>query len=377
MEFDEPTALYIHVPFCTTKCGYCAFYSEPIDKYDAKDVVSGLISEIKQYELGREIQTVYIGGGSPSCLPPDQLMRLIDEIITACSEPAEFTVEVNPSQVTEDMLQMLQSAAVNRLSIGAQSFNDRELQFLGRDHTAGDAKKIVTMAKQAGFYNISIDLIFAIPGSTIYSWTENLQAAIDLGVQHISAYSLTYEKGTLLHKLLHLEEIEPVDDVTDRDMYELAIERLTREGFRHYEISNFAKNEFESRHNLTYWANKSYIGIGPSASSYLQGERTSNIANIRKYIASITEKLSVVAQSESPNEIETACQTAILNLRRINGIDLAQFEEQTGFDAMQIFAEQIEKYKRVGLLATKAGRVFLTKKALPIADSILSDFTIV
>lgn len=376
-EFAEPTALYIHVPFCTAKCGYCAFYSEPIDEYDADVVVSSLIEEMTQYQLDREIKTVYIGGGSPSCLPVEQLMRLIDEVTTCCPEPSEFTIELNPNQVNEDILGCLQASGVNRLSIGAQSFNDQELKFLGRGHIADIAKKTVTMAKDAGFYNVSIDLIFAVPGSTLHSWIETLQTAIDLGLQHISTYSLTYEKNTLLQKLLDLGEIESVDEETDRTMYESAIERLTRAGFIHYEISNFARPEFECRHNLTYWANKPYIGIGPAASSYLQGERTTNIANITKYIASIREGLSVVIESEAPNEIETACQTAILNLRRINGIDLEQFEDQTGFDAIQIFAEPIEKYKEMGLLAMEGNRIYLTQKALPIADSILSDFTVV
>jgi oxygen-independent coproporphyrinogen III oxidase len=370
------TALYVHIPFCTQMCRYCNFYSEPIASHDVAAVVSALIAEIVKYK-SQLIRTVYIGGGSPSCLPPEHLLRLIDKITEYWPNPIEFTVELNPGQVSQETLKELYRRGINRLSIGAQSFNQSELKFLGRGHDVNAIASTVKTAQQIGFDNISLDLIFAIPGSTIESWSQSLDSAIDLAVQHVSAYSLTYEKGTPLEKLCSLGEVEVIGEETDRQMYELAIDELARAGFAQYEISNFAKPEFECQHNLIYWANKPYIGIGPGASSYWQGSRTTNISDIEKYVTAIKEDRNIIVESQIPNEIETVCETAVLNLRRIRGIVLTEFEEQTGCDAIELFSEPIHKYQQAGLIEIKDGRVFLTRKALPIADSILCDFSVV
>ncbi len=366
-------ALYVHIPFCVKKCRYCGFYSEPLTNHDSGRLVSAIIKEMTRYNLGRTVRTVYIGGGSPSCLPAEQLIRLVGR----CPTAEEFTIEINPGQVSEKILNQLHKLGINRLSIGAQSFIQNELKFLGRGHSVNDIGWAVQAAKAVGFENISLDLIFAVPGSTLKSWKHSLKSAIDLNVQHISAYSLTYEENTPLQKAVLSGEVVPLDEETDRAMYEVAIDKLAKAGFRQYEISNFAKAGFECRHNLVYWANRPYVGIGPAAASYWQGNRTGNIADVKKYMEIIEQGGSAVVETESPTSLEIACETAVLNLRRRSGIGLAEFKTRTGFNALKLFAQPIKRYREMKLIENADGRIFLTRKALPIADSVLCDFAAV
>jgi oxygen-independent coproporphyrinogen-3 oxidase len=372
-ESAETVSVYVHVPFCRSKCRYCGFYSEPVAGHNVDFLVDALISEMDRYELGERVETAYIGGGSPSCLGDETLLRLVGEAARRC-DTNEFTVEVNPGQVDEKILRRLRESGVNRLSIGAQSFNGGELDFLGRTHSVADIGTAVQRAMAAGFENISIDLIFAIGEATIESWKYSLQSAIDLGVQHISAYSLTFEKQTPLYAARQAGEIAIVDEETDRAMYETAIDELEGAGFEQYEISNFARAGIECIHNLRYWANDAFLGIGPGAASYYAGRRTMNIAHIKRYVEGIRAGRSVYAEVETPTAIEAACETAVLNLRRIRGIDIKEFKIRTGYDAMKLFGEEIERNRKLGLLETDGRHLFLTPKALPIADSVLCDF---
>ncbi|MGB8285087.1 MAG: coproporphyrinogen-III oxidase family protein, partial [Candidatus Aquirickettsiella gammari] len=296
------------------------------------------------------------------------------ELTIRAGMPTEFTIEANPTQITPQMLSRLRSSGVNRLSIGAQSFNARELAFLGRRYDPIDIARAVSDARVAGFANISLDLIFAIPGQTLATWRDTLAFAIDLGLEHISAYSLSYESDAPLFKQLQRGEIQKVDEEVDRAMYEMAIEMLGKAGIRQYEISNFARSGFECRHNLVYWSNWPWIGIGPAAASYWQGTRTTNISDVAAYMNSIASGQKHLAETETPNAIETACQTAILNLRRIKGIHFKEFRRQTGFDARELFAEPIARYQKLGLIAVEGDSIHLAADALPIADSILCDF---
>ena len=377
-KFDsDGPGLYVHVPFCRTKCRYCGFYSRPIGEYDAGVVVSAMIAEMERYELGDGIKTIYIGGGSPSALEREHLLRLVARAKQRCPAADEFTVEVNPGQVDMELLRELRKAGVNRLSIGAQSFTQQELDFLGRSHTVECTRRVVRQGRSAGFDNISLDLIFAVPGSDLDSWKQNLRSAIELQVEHISAYGLSYEDGTPLSRDLAAGLIEAVDEDTDRAMFELTIDDLARAGIDQYEISNFAKHGFECRHNLNYWANGSYAGIGPDATSYLNGTRSTNFANIDKYVRAMTSGESTVESSETLSGLERACETAVLNLRRRCGIDLAEFKSRTDYDALKLFAEPIRRYQEMGLIEVNSGRVWLTRQALGIADSILCDFALV
>ncbi len=372
---DWPIGLYVHIPFCQSKCRYCGFYSEPLVNYNPERLVSALISEFNQKRFLTPLFTIYIGGGSPSCLPEEQLLLLINQIASICPKTKEFTIEVNPGQVNDKILNKLHNVGVNRLSIGAQSFNQDELAFLGRRHTIADISRAVSLAKKAGFKNISLDLIFAIPGSSLQSWKHSITVAINSGIQHISAYALTYEEDTPMKKALESGEIEAIDEETDRQMYEKAIDELENAGFKQYEISNFAKPGFECLHNLNYWANNPYIGIGPAAGSYWNGSRTLNIADIKKYIEAIENNNNPIAESQSPDKIEIACENAVLNLRRRSGINLKEYKQRTGFNAMELFAGSISKNKKSGLIRVNKNQIYLSAKALPIADSILCDFS--
>jgi oxygen-independent coproporphyrinogen-3 oxidase len=336
-----------------------------------------MIAEMERYELGDGIRTTYIGGGSPSSLPHEHLLWLARQAVQRCPAAEEFTVEINPGQVDMELLRELRRAGVNRLSIGAQSFIQWELDFLGRGHSVGCIRRVVRQARAAGFDNISLDLIFAVPGSCLDSWKDNLRAAVALAVDHISAYSLAYEERTALGRDVAAGVINPVDEDTDRAMYELAIDELEQAGLAQYEISNFAKYGFECRHNLNYWANGTYIGIGPGATSYQKGSRTTNFADINRYDRAVAGGASTAETSETLLGRERAYETAVLNLRRRCGIDLVEFKSRTGFDPMQLFAEPVRTYQQRGLIEKNGGRIFLTREALGIADSILCDFALV
>ena len=327
-----------------------------------------------RHDPPKNLQTIYIGGGTPCSLPKEQLLRLVTEITTRYPDFEEFTIEVNPSQLNKETLTNLRKAGINRLSIGAQSFNQNELNLLGRDHSTDDITNAVKWARQAGFNNISLDLIFAIPDSTIKSWHHSLQAAINLTIEQISAYSLTYEPDTPLQQDIETGRLKPVDEETDRQMYLTAIDRLATVGIAQYEISNFAASGFPCKHNLRYWANKQYIGVGPAAGSYQLGQRTVNVANINEYVRRIKNNETTAAETETLTPLETACETAVLNLRRTCGIDLKEFKIRTGYDATELFAEPITQNKKAGLIKTENAKIALTRKAWPIADSILTDF---
>ncbi len=369
-------ALYIHIPFCRAKCGYCGFYSVPLAGHDTQRLLTALVRELDGYGL-REAATLYIGGGSPSCLPAGQLEWLVRQLTDRVGLPAEFTVEVNPAQMDLPRLVRLRQAGVNRLSIGAQSFDEADLAVLGRPYGPGRIYEIVEQARRAGFTNISLDLIFAVPGGTLPRWQAVLEAAVKMQVEHISAYALTYEEGTPLQRQRREGAVTPVDEETDRAMYELAIDMLTAAGLEHYEISNFARPGFACRHNLTYWANEPYVGIGPSAGSFYRGQRTTNIADIARYTEAVERGRSCFAETHSPNAEAFACETAVLMLRRMAGIDREQFRRKTGRDVFTLFAEVIERRRREGMLAVTADNIRLTRPALPVADGILCDFAAV
>jgi oxygen-independent coproporphyrinogen-3 oxidase len=370
-------SLYVHVPFCERKCAYCGFYSEPVASHDVEALVDALLAELNRYELQDPIRTVYVGGGSPTCLGLKHLMRLIEALAAAAPDAEEFTVEANPGQVNPDLLAALRTAGVNRLSIGVQSFTESEVRFLGRGHNVHDTKKTIEDTRAAGFENINLDLIFAIPGSTMSSWKKTLAAALAHDVEHISAYALTLESGTALQAAVAVGEIVSIDEETDRQMYEIAIDTLTQSGYHHYEISNFAKHGFECRHNLRYWANEPFIGLGPSAASFYRGRRTTNIADIRAYVDGINTGTPMLVDVQVPGEIQIACETAVLNLRRTEGIDRRQFKERTGYDVMDLFVNEIETHRRAGMLEVTEDYIRLKRQAYAVADRVLCDFSTV
>ncbi len=395
----EPVGLYVHVPFCRSKCRYCGFYSVPATGRDgtrnamyrvweglpaAKQgrwgpepytgrLVAAMLRELDRYE-GVQFCTAYVGGGSPTALPAEQLIGLVRRITGRLGQVEEFTVECNPGQVDAQLLADLRRAGVNRLSFGAQSFRTAELELLGRRHTVEEIGRAVELAKRVGFGNIGLDLIFAIPGSTLADWRYSVEAALGLGVPHISAYSLSFEPGTVFDVWRRSGRLTPVDEELDRAMYELVIERLGQAGLEQYEISNFARPGLECRHNLGYWANRPYVGIGPGAASYWQGGRATHDPNIEQYVAAVESGGAVPGEVRPVSAADVICETAVLGLRTRAGIDLAAFQNKTGRDALRTFAAPIRRYRDLGLLEVTVRAVRLTEQALPIADSILCDF---
>jgi oxygen-independent coproporphyrinogen III oxidase len=265
-EESSEAGLYVHIPLCRSKCRYCGFYSVPATTCDPGRLAGALRRELDRYD-GVKFCTAYIGGGSPTALPAEQLIGLARWVARQLPSEAEFTVECNPGQVERGLLDQLWQAGVNRLSFGAQSFRAAELELLGRGHTVEDIGRSVDLAKRAGFDNLSLDLIFAIPGSTLAHWQYSVEAALESGVPHISAYSLSFEPGTVFDAWRKGGRLTPVEEELDRTMYEWAVERLGRAGIEQYEISNFARLGYQCRHNLGYWANRPFVGLGPGAAS--------------------------------------------------------------------------------------------------------------
>ncbi len=330
--------------------------------------------EMSMYAYNDPFKTIFLGGGSPSALDESLLLELIKWAGQHRQSEAEFTVEVNPGQTSLRLFQQLKACGVNRISIGAQSFDDKELAFLGRIHNVADIERCVEDARTAGFVNVGLDLIFAIPGSTIRIWEKSLHRAIGLDPQHLSAYSLTYEGDTPLVESLNAGQIERVDEEIDRQMYELTIDRLESAGFEHYEISNFARPGFECQHNLRYWQNDSYIGLGPAAASWYNVKRTENAADLEKWLQSINNGQFAYDHEQTLSAGEIACETAVLNLRTRFGMMPVEFQRQTGYNMQRLFAEPIKQHLQDGLLEWHNGRLRLTRQALPIADKILCDF---
>lgn len=372
----EPLSLYVHVPFCARKCRYCSFYSVAYDPIRAEAWSQSILKELDLYHLEQPFQTLYIGGGSPTVLSAELLGFLIDRLLQQIGPVEELTVEINPAQADAEFLAVLKESGVNRLSVGAQSFHPEELAFLGRLHRTEDIENCIRLAKRHGFENIGLDLIFAVPGSTLESWVYSLQKALAVDIVHLSAYSLSYEQGTPIFNDLEEKKIVPVDEDTDRQMYETAIDLLAEAGFEQYEISNFARPGFACRHNLHYWDNRPWLGLGPSAASWFKGQRTQNIADLDSYIETIQQGCFAFQEVLRPTPLTIAWETVVLNLRKTEGINRQIFLNQTGFDLMELFAEPIRKYTSLGLLEVTSDFLRLTRPARSIADSIFSDFVI-
>ncbi len=373
--------LYIHVPFCRKKCGYCDFCSIVADTDIMHRGVDALLGELDSGPAGialrGRVRTIFVGGGTPTVLPPAELGRLLQAFKCAnrlTDAGPEFTVEANPATLDPTRADLLREAGVSRISIGAQSFDQRELDTLDRSHHPDDVHRTVSIARQVGIKSINLDLIFGIPGQTLSTWASSLEQALALEVNHVSCYGLTYEQGTPLHRRLRRGEIQACDEESEAAMYEYAIDRLTAAGFEHYEVSNFARPGSRCEHNLRYWRNEPYVGIGPSAASYLAGERTQNVADVRQYIERIAAGRSPIATRERLDAKARAGEAAMLRLRLIEGIDRKQFEEKTGFDPMTLFVGAIERHAGDCRISVTDTHIRLTRAGLLIADAVMADF---
>ncbi len=368
--------LYIHIPFCEKKCSYCGFYSVPVKGHNVNRLLSALVKEIELYEFSGPVETVYIGGGSPTCLPEAILVELVDFLTSRYKDIEEFTVECNPAQLSSALSRDLRASGVNRISIGAQSFDPEELKMMGRIHSPEQIPEAATAARDAGFENIAIDMIFGLSDSDLMAWQNTLEKAMSLGVQHISTYSLTIEKGTPFEKAIQQGSLTMIDEAVERTMYELARIQLQDAGFKQYEISNFARLGFECLHNLRYWKNLPVIGIGPAAASWYNGKRTTNVCDIDTYITQIEAGQLAWAEEQTPDPEQIAIETAVLGLRMRKGIDLRAYKVLTGVDLEGQFGGVIQKNYDLGFLERTETYVSLTDFGLSFADTVAQDFTI-
>ena len=372
---NNPTCLYIHIPFCVRKCPYCGFFSVSDCQELVPEYLRALKTELAASPREQPMQTIYVGGGTPTSLSAENL-RLLLEIINGLVRRApgcEFTIEANPGTVDAEKAAVLRGGGVNRISLGAQSFQPRILKKLGRIHSADEIRRSVELFRQAGFANIGLDLIFAIPGQIFADWCDSLDAAVELGVQHISTYGLSFDEGTQFDQRLRSGRMRIYPERGYLRMYDQARQRLREAGFTQYEISNFAKPGLESRHNVNYWLNRSYLGIGASATGFVGGVRRTNVAVIDEYIARVKSRGSAATFSEQLAPEDFARETAAFNIRYLPGIERQSFIERTGWDLEKLFGRLIDQYSPEFVVYDHR-TLRLTEQALPCADSISAEF---
>ena len=369
-------SLYIHIPFCARKCRYCDFNSIVSESKTVDRYLHAIEKELSVLKGRYVFNTVYIGGGTPSILSEVQLEKLLQSVIRyiPSSEIREYTVEANPGTLTVNKIGLLKEHLVSRISLGVQSFQDRQLQFLGRIHSSNDAKNAFDSLRIAGFRNINIDLIFGCSEQSIEDWEKDLKTVVELNPEHISTYALTYEEGTLLTRDLDDAVIHKLDEGVELEMYKTAIRYLTRSGYNHYEISNFAKYGYACAHNHVYWNNMGYVGVGAGAFSFIDGVRTSNEKDIYKYIDGINENKNIKSFRENLQTNQFASETVIMSLRLRQGISNVDFYERFGYKIEDQFREQINRLAKDGLISYAEERLKLTEKGLFVADTVMTEF---
>ncbi len=370
-----PRAAYVHIPFCAHKCGYCDFASLAGSDHLADRYLDALAREMDFLGEPQPVETIFIGGGTPTRLGARQLARLLAEVRRRFPlEPGgEWTVEANPGTLDAEKADVLAEGGVNRVSLGAQSFQPELLRALERNHAPEEVPRAIDLVRPR-FPSWSFDLIFGVPGSTPALWADDLETALQLGPSHLSCYGLVYEKGTALWKQEREGLVRPVEEEAERAMYEHTIDRLTAEGLAMYEISNFARPGHESRHNLVYWANDAYFGVGLGAARYLRGVRSSNTRDLPAYLRRIEEGREATGPTETLDPEARARETAVLMLRRTRiGLDRPDFTLRTGFEFDAIAAEALPRHVRGGLLEDDGRRVRFTRDGLFLADTVLAD----
>jgi len=374
MRTARPIGLYVHVPFCQHKCAYCDFYSvvtlEAMERY-----VEALCREIAlRAEFGAanaEVVTVFWGGGTPSLLTPaqvEQIARALSDTFRFASD-VEWTIEANPGTISMDKLRLYRQLGVNRLSFGVQSFDEHELRFLERIHTVTEAEEAINSARAAGFDNINLDIMYALPGQEPQRHKRNLERACRLGTDHISAYSLVYEPGTPLYTRRQRGQIIPLNDEQEAMLYAMTVAILEDHGFRQYEVSNFAREGKQCRHNLLYWHRGEYVGFGPSAHSHWENVRWSNVRNIHRYVEALKRGELPIAQKEQLSEQEQRTEYVFLGLRA-DGIELQSVVEWVGSDHAGDVLRLIEQWAYAGWATIEQGWIHLTSAGYAICDAL-------
>lgn len=369
--------IYIHIPFCKKKCIYCDFYSIAANPAVVDEYVSALCreAELRKEELASDsVRTVYLGGGTPSLLSAQHLERLTDGLrkVFDFGGVEEFTIEVNPDDVSEELVGLFLRLGINRVSMGVQSFVDEELKFLNRRHDAAQAIRAYGLITSGGIGNVSIDLIYGIPGQTLHSWQQSLDQAMQMQPKHISCYNLTYEEGTRLYRLLEKGNIREVHDEECIAMYEQMIDVLASHGYEHYEISNFALPGYHSRHNSSYWDKSPYLGLGASAHSYVGGTRYYNTSNARAYISEIGQG-RIVAEAEEESVSERYDEEVLLRLRTNRGIDAAMLRDTYGEPYYSHFMSEVRQFVASGLIENTGSVYRLSRKGVMLSDMVMRE----
>ena len=370
----KPSSAYVHIPFCTQICYYCDFSkvfikNQPVDAY-----LEHLIQETRSYEIGK-LRTLYIGGGTPTALSAQQLAYLLTELpkVMDLSEVEEFTIEANPGDLDPDKIAVLKESQVNRVSLGVQTFDNKMLKKIGRSHQEQDIYDNIRHLKQAGFDNISIDLIYALPGQTMDQVKENVAKAINLDIPHMSLYSLILENHTVFMNRMRRGKLPLPKEELEAEMFEYIIEELEKAGFEHYEISNFSKPGFESRHTLVYWDNAEYYGLGAGASGYVDGIRYKNHGPIRHYLEAVEAGKARITEEHLTLE-EKMEEELFLGLRKKTGVSKARFEEKFGISFDQRYGQVVASLTEQGLLVPDDKQIRMTKRGLFLGDTVAEKF---
>lgn len=368
-------ALYIHVPFCARKCYYCDFASEPYFPHETEQYLCALKREAQIYltswSHNQEVPSIYIGGGTPTVLAPKELEKLL-EIVSSFprTADAEWTVEANPGTLSEDKLRLLRVFGVNRLSLGVQSFDDNLLRFLGRIHNSAEARWAWQQARRAGFDNLNLDLIYAVPGQSLLLWRQTLKEVLALDPEHVSTYGLMIEEGTEFAR----RGLSPCSEEAYLAQYQEARAVLGGAGFEHYEISNFARPGARCQHNLVYWHNESYLGLGPAATSYLNGERRTNVKNVTSYVRLLKKGCLPTTTREQATPELAQTETVILALRLKEGLSRLRFRHRFGQDVYDVYPEVINRLIRYNLVEMDKNSLRLTPRGLLLANQVAIAF---
>ncbi|MBT2685581.1 radical SAM family heme chaperone HemW [Bacillus sp. ISL-37] len=369
-------ASYIHIPFCHHICHYCDFNKvfmkgQPVDEY-----LDALEKEMSLPLNKQVMETVFVGGGTPTALNEKQLDKLVSAINRQLTidTNTEYTFEANPGDLSKEKLAILKDAGVNRLSFGVQTFNDELLKKIGRSHRAKDVFESIENAKTAGFDNISIDLIYSLPGQTKQDFTESIQTALGLGLVHYSGYSLIIEPKTVFYNLLQKGKLPLPGEDAEAEMYETLMEQMENGGLRQYEISNFAVPGFESRHNLTYWNNEEYYGFGAGAHGYVDGIRQSNFGPLKKYMEPLSKGEHPIMDAHKVTLEEKMEEEMFLGLRKTEGVSIRHFEEKFGQNPLNLFAGQIKDWSARGLLKSDGDKISLTRQGRLLGNEVFQSF---
>jgi len=378
LNYHSPFGIYIHIPFCESKCNYCDFYSIKYKKKYVNKYMDFLIKEIELYSKklkNKKVKAIYLGGGTPSLLTPSEIEKILNIIYSNYTvlEDIEISMEANPESLNENKIKEYKISGINRLSLGVQSFLDNELKFLGRIHNVKKSISVINNVKKY-FDNFSLDLIFAIPDQKLEDFKYSLNKSIEFNPKHISLYNLQIEKGTPFYQMLKEDRITEITEELDYKMYNFAINELKKNGYQHYEISNFAKQDYHSKHNLLYWNYKPYLGIGPSAHGFNGKNRYYNIKDIASYINKLAKNEFPIKEIINLTQKELISEMMFMGLRLISGVSKKDFQDRFDITINEVYEDTIKKLKKEGLIKENEQNIYLTKKGINLGNVSFSEF---